>query len=186
MLPRDPEASDQEVLEALAAYAAARERDVIDRALEAARERLRMDAAYLSTITPDIQRVDRVAGDSSAMGFAAGTTLPLPETYCNQMLAGTLPNLVPDTSAEPGIAGLQVTTRVGAYVGVPIRLADGRLHGTLCAASAEPRPQFGREELRFMEVLAGILAGEIDRAEGSRAEAADRLLRRPAAGPDPD
>lgn len=186
MLPRDPEPSDQEVLDALAAYAAARERDVIERALEAARERLCMDAAYVSTITAEVQRVDQVAGDSSAMGFTRGTTLPLRETYCSRMLAGTLSNLVPDTAAEPGLAGLAVTARVGAYVGVAIRLGDGRLHGTLCAASAEPRPEFGPEELHFMEVLAGILAAEIDRTEGSRAGAAERLLHRSPATPSAD
>lgn len=182
-LDRDLKASDQEVLDALAAVAAAQERDVIARALDAARERLQMDAAYVSTITTEFQRVDQVAGNATPMGFDVGTTLPLRETYCRQMLDGSLPNLVPDTAAEPGIAGLDVTARVGAYVGVPILLADGRLHGTLCAASCEARDAFGPDELRFMEVLARIVAIEIDRSEGSRAKAADRLLHRPAAGP---
>ncbi|MEA2299821.1 MAG: hypothetical protein QOE44_356 [Solirubrobacteraceae bacterium] len=170
--------TDQDVLDALAAVAAARERDVITRALEAARERLAMDAAYVSSVTPETQRVDELVGVSAHMGFTVGTTLPLTETYCDLMLRGELPNLVPDTRVEPRVAHLSITDRVGAYIGVPIRLADGRLHGTLCCASGEARTGFGDDEVHFMEVLAGIVATEIDRSEESRAEAADRLLDR--------
>jgi GAF domain-containing protein len=175
---RDPPPSDQEVLDALAAYAAAKQRDVIARALDAARERLSMDAAFVSTITTEIQRVDQLTGDSSALGFTTGTVVPIRETYCSRMIDGQLPSLVPDTAAEPCLEGLPLTATIGAYVGVPVRLSDGRIHGTLCCASGEPRTGFGADELRFMEVLAGIVAVEIDRSEGSRAEAAERLLQR--------
>jgi GAF domain-containing protein len=176
--PPDSPTDDAEILAALAAVAAARQRDVIVRALEAARERLHMDAAYVSTITPEVQRVDQVSGDTAALGFEAGTTLPLDETYCSRMLRGELPQLVPDTSAEPCVRDLAATANIGAYVGMPIKLADGRLHGTLCCASGEPRATFGPDELHFMEVLAGIVAGEIDRSVGSLAAATDRLSHR--------
>ena len=177
----DPPPTDAEVLAALTAFAAAKERDVIARALDAARERLSMDAAFVSTITSEIQRVDEVVGDSKPLGFEKGTTLRLAETYCDKMLKGELASLVPDTSAEPILTSLAVTTNIGAYVGVPIKLADGRLHGTLCCASARPQAAFGEAELRFMQVLATIVAGEIDRTEGSLARAADRLAHRPTA-----
>jgi GAF domain-containing protein len=179
----DASAKDTEVLDALTAFAAAKQRDVIALALDAARDRLHMDAAYVSTITPEIQRVDQVAGDTSALGFTVGTTLPLEETYCSRMLTGELPQLVPDTAAEPCLANLAVTANIGAYVGIPIKLADGRLHGTLCCASGEPRNTFGPDELHFMEVLAGIVAGEIDRTEGNLAQATDRLRHHPTDPP---
>ncbi|MEA2297289.1 MAG: hypothetical protein QOF77_225 [Solirubrobacteraceae bacterium] len=180
MDPTDPApAADQEVLEALAAMTAARERDVVARALDAARERLGMDAAYLASITPESQRVDQVAGDSLPLGFEAGTALPLSETYCSRMLDGLIPNLVPDVAAEPALRGLAAAERVRAYAGVPVRLADGRLHGTLCCVAGEARSDLGPRELHFMEVLATIVAAEIDRAEDDRATAALRLLGRP-------
>lgn len=178
--PAEPDPTGQELLDALAAFAAAKERDLIARALDAARQRLHMDAAYVSTITPDLQRVDAVTGDTSPFGIGEGTTAPLAETYCSRMLSGELPNLVPDTALEPSVQGLAATAVVGAYAGVPIRLADGRLHGTLCCVSGATQPGLGADELRFMQVLAGIIATELDHTEKSRAESAARLLDRPA------
>ncbi|MGI8801904.1 MAG: GAF domain-containing protein [Solirubrobacteraceae bacterium] len=182
MATADPGSSDQEVLDALAAFAAAKERDVIARALDAARERLRMDTAYVSTVTPEIQRVDRVAGASAPLGFVAGTTAPFAQTYCSRMLTGEIPNLIPDSRADPALRDLPFTATIGSYAGVPIRLADGRVHGTLCCASGEATTTtLGPDELHFLEVLATIVAAEIDRTEGSRSEAADRLLHRSSA-----
>ncbi len=175
-------AADQEVLDALAAMAAAREREVIARALDAARQRLDMDAAFVSSVTPEIQSIDRVAGDTLPLGFDVGTTVPVTETYCTRMLAGLIPNLVPDAAAEPLLRGLAVAERVRAYAGVPIRLADGRLHGTLCCVSGEAKTNLGPGELHFMQVLATIVATEIDQAAADRATSARRLLGRP---PDP-
>jgi GAF domain-containing protein len=81
---------------------------------------------------------------------------------------------VPDTRAEPVVRDLIATRTIGAYVGVPVTLADGRVHGTLCCASSQPRGGLGNEELRFMRVLAGIIASRVDQAEGDVA----RLLAR--------
>lgn len=174
--------TDQEVLDALAAFAAAKERDVIARALDAARDRLRMDTAYVSTVTSEIQRVDQVAGASAPLGFVAGTTAPIEETFCSRMLTGEIPNLIGDARANPVLRDLAFAATIGSYAGVPIRLADGRLHGTLCCASGEATTTtLGPDELHFLEVLATIVAAEIDRTEGSRVEAADRLLHRPPA-----
>lgn len=63
------------------------------------------------------------------------------------------------------------------YIGVPVQLSDGSVHGSLCCASNEPRPDLGDTELRFMQVLAGIVAARLERAHGSMV----RLARRFAA-----
>ena len=81
---------------------------------------------------------------------------------------------MPDTRAEPVVRDLIATRTIGAYVGVPVTLADGRVHGTLCCASSQPQDGLGDEELRFMRVLAGIIASRVDQAEGDVA----RLLAR--------
>lgn len=152
---------DRETLERIAA---ARDADTIDRALTAARERLQMDAAYVSHIDSKRQRIDELSGDGSALGLSCGAEAPLEETYCARMLRGELPSVVPDTGTEPAVRGLQATERVGAYVGVAITLSDGSVHGTLCCVSSEPREQLGEEELTFMRVLAGMVADRIDRS----------------------
>ncbi|MCA1682797.1 MAG: GAF domain-containing protein [Actinobacteria bacterium] len=156
--------------EALERIAAAQEADTIDRALTAARERLQMDAAYVTSIDSETQVVNEVAGDSAAMGFGPGTVARTEDSYCSRMLSGALPNVVPDTSREPAVRDLGATSLIGSYVGVAITLADGSLHGTLCCASSEPRDHLGDEELAFMRVLAGMVANRIDRshADGPR------------------
>jgi GAF domain-containing protein len=157
---------------------AAHEQDVVDQALTAARERLCMDAAYITTIDPRQQTIEAVAGDAGALGISEGLVVPIEQTYCRHVLSGEMPSIVPDTRAEPAIRDLLATRTIAAYVGVPVRLSDGRVHGTLCCASSQPQEGLGDEELRFMQVLAGIIASRVDQAEGDVA----RLLarRRPA------
>ena len=161
----------QEVLRRLEA---AEERDVIERALAAARERLGMDAAYITTITPQAQTIESLVSDTEAFRAYEGTVTPLEETYCVRMLRGDMPNLVPDTRTEPAVQDLAATKVVGAYAGVPVRLPDGTVHGTICCVSASPVTGLGPEELRFMEVLADMVSQRLTRAQGNLA----RLLRR--------
>jgi GAF domain-containing protein len=153
--------------EALRLIEAAEERHVVEQALAAARERLGMDAAYITTIGPDAQTVERVVDNTNAFGQFEGMTVPVEESYCIRMLRGEMPNIVPDTRAEPAVRDLAATGLIGAYAGVPVRLPDGRVHGTICCVSATPIEALGAEELRFMQVLADIVAERLARAEGN-------------------
>ena len=164
-------ASDQDAIDRIAA---AVEADTVKAALEAARERLGMDVAYLTTIGPATQTIDEVSAGRSSLQLEPGQETPLEFTYCQRMLCGAMPNVVPDTSAEPAVQGLPVTRRVGSYVGVPTLLADGSVHGTLCCASADARPDLGDEELRFMQVLAGMVGARVDKVRAAAAAAAAR------------
>ena len=103
---------------------------------------------------------------------------PVEQTYCMRMLNGEIPNIVPDTRAEPAIRDLDATREFHAYVGVPVKLSDGRVHGTLCCVSREPRTGLGPEELRFMQTLAGIVATRVERARGDLARLTERFRRR--------
>jgi GAF domain-containing protein len=160
-------------LDALRRIEAAQESDVVEQALSAARERLGMDAAYLTTMDSQ-QTIEAVVGETNAP-LAAGMVIPLERTYCARMLSGEIPNVVRDTRAHPAIRDLGATRYIGAYVGVPVRLSDGRLHGTLCCVSNEPRDGIGEEELRFMQVLAAIVAARVEQAQGNLARLIERL-----------
>ena len=155
---------DRDVLEQIAA---AREADTIRMALEAARERLAMDAAYLNHLDERRQLIEEVAGETAKLGFDRGAELPLDDTYCSLMLAGKIPNLVQDTRSVPEIQDIPATKTVGAYVGVPVTLSDGTVHGTLCCASGESRQDLGDAELAFLKVLAGMVAARIERSRSS-------------------
>jgi GAF domain-containing protein len=153
----------REYLWALRQIQAARESYSIQQALTAARERLSMDAAYASTIDSDQQTIDSVVGDVGSMGLAPGIAFPLEQTYCSRMLRGEMPRVIPDTRLEPTVRDLAATREIGAYIGVPVTLSDGRVHGTLCCASHRPRAQLGSDELKFMETLADIVARLVER-----------------------
>jgi GAF domain-containing protein len=165
-----------EDVEALRRIEAAQESDVVEQALTAARERLQMEAAYVTTIDSEKQTIEAILGEMAA-SVSPGTQVPLEQTYCARMLSGEIANIVPDTHAEPALSDLWATRHIGAYVGVPVRLSDGRVHGTLCCVSREPVDGLGDAELRFMRVLASIVATRVEQAQGDFARLTERLRR---------
>jgi GAF domain-containing protein len=132
----------------------------IDDALVVVREVLGMDVAYLSSIGDDEQEILHVAGDGDDLDIHAGRVVPLIDTYCDRMLNGRIGNLVADAAEEPELASV---AGPASYVGVPLELHDGSVCGTLCAASGQPRPDLAERDVRFMRVLARVLAAELDR-----------------------
>lgn len=93
-----------EYAEAVRQIRVAREGDVIDRALSAAREQLGMDAAYIATVDSREQTIEAMIGTTNADALVEGAVIPVAQTYCARMLNGTIPHIVPNTEAEPGWA----------------------------------------------------------------------------------
>jgi signal transduction histidine kinase len=141
--------------------------ETIESTLDAAREGLDMDIAYLARFTDDEQVFQALAGDSASFELREGEAMPLGDSYCQRMVDGRIGSVVAETAAEPEVANLALTERagIGAYVGVPVRFSDGRLYGTFCCLSHAPDPEIGERELRFMRMLARIVAGELERQE---------------------
>ena len=50
---------------------------------------------------------------------------------------------MPDTRTHSALRELAVTREFGSYVGVPVTLSDGRVHGTLCCVSRNARAGAG-------------------------------------------
>jgi len=164
-----------EYAEAIDRIEAAQESDVVERALAAARERLGMDAAYVTTIDPHVQTLHAIVGEADIVNTYQGAVIPVEHTFCQRMLNGEIPNVVPDTRAEPAMRDLEATHEFGAYIGVPVRLSDGAVHGTLCCVSREAKFDIGSEDLRFMQVLAGIIAARVEQARGDMARLTERF-----------
>lgn len=161
--------------EAIQQIEAAQESDVVAQALAAAQERLGMDASYITEIDSRNQTIHGMFGDADIVSRYQGTVFPVEQTFCMRMLSGAIPSAVPDTRAEPAISGLDATREFHAYVGVPVKLSDGRVHGTLCCVSRETRPGLGPDEVRFMEVLASIVASRVERVHGDLARLTERF-----------
>jgi GAF domain-containing protein len=110
-------------------------------ALRAIREMLGMDVAYLSEIVDEDMVLRDLEGDGASFRLALEGSLPREHTYCQRMLDGRIPNLIPDVRADDRTASLPITKggNVGAFATVPVTFADGRVYGTLCAASHDAK-----------------------------------------------
>ena len=143
------------------------QRPSVAHALEAMREFLGMDVAYTSQIIGDQMALRSLDGDGESFYMAEGRSLPFDQTYCQRVLAGRLPHVNPDIRGDPRAASMPITeiADIGAFTSVPLQFSDGRLYGTLCAASHDAMPMLGYRELQFLHVFARIVADQLERDE---------------------
>jgi EAL domain-containing protein (putative c-di-GMP-specific phosphodiesterase class I) len=155
---------------------------IVARSLEAVRQHLGMEVAYISEFVGN----DSVFRVVDAPGLEAliqpGDSRSLDDVYCRHILAGRLPELIPDTSAIPLAAGMPITRAIpiGSHVSVPIRLADGSVYGMFCCLSPQTNSSLNVRDLQVMRAFADIAADEIrrERQAGAETEAMRVRLRR--------
>lgn len=137
---------------------------VIEQALATVRTHLNMEVAYLSEF---------VAGRSvfravDAPGFEAlahvGASVLLQDGYCQHILDGRLPELIPDTADEALAVAMPITQAVpiGSHVSIPIRRPDGTPFGMFCCLSTKPNRTLNDRDLHVMRVFGDLAAREID------------------------
>jgi EAL domain-containing protein (putative c-di-GMP-specific phosphodiesterase class I) len=152
--------------------------DILDRLVQTVRVQMNMEVAFISRIEGDEFEFRNVAISGSDVDVAAGVVIPLGATHCQLVVESDGPVLLADAATDERSAHLVSTTVVGArsYIGVPVRLADGNLYGTLCCMSSEPSKTLSDRDIRFMSVLADVVASEIEFHE--RQSIGERNLRR--------
>jgi hypothetical protein len=167
MLGPRPEVSDVSSTDVATNLSELAQRPSVELALEAMREFLGMDVAYTSEIVGDQMALRVVDGDTESFHIGQGLSLPLDQTYCQRVLTGRLPNVNPDIRGDDRAASMPITEicDVGAFTSVPLRFSDGRVYGTLCAASHDAMPTLGYRELQFLHVFARIVADQLERGE---------------------
>jgi EAL domain-containing protein (putative c-di-GMP-specific phosphodiesterase class I) len=140
--------------------------EAIERILSLARAALDMDVAVVGAFDGDFV-VQAVDGESEWFDLEVGARIPVEQTYHRRMAQGDLPSLVHDVAADARTADLPMTREsgIGAYVAVPIRLWDGTLYGTLSCLSRSPEPSLNVRDVRFLRVLAEIVADQVDREQ---------------------
>ena len=134
--------------------------------LAAVREALGMEVAFVSQLL-ERRRVFKVVS-TSGQGPApiqVGHSDPLLDTYCMYVLQGRLPPVIRDIrSAGHAAALLPITERlgIGCYVSAPVVLPDGRLFGTLCCFSRQPRPDLVDDDGQALAEVARAIAAAVD------------------------
>jgi EAL domain-containing protein (putative c-di-GMP-specific phosphodiesterase class I) len=137
------------------------------RVLDLARTHLGMDVAWASRFVGAEQVFTGFSADTGVPLPPQDSTMPLANSYCVRVLDGRLPAVIPDTGANLISRELPMTRDlgIGAYVGAPIRLSDGRVDGMLCAVSSGPRPELSGRDRGVLDMLAQLLADITDRNE---------------------
>jgi EAL domain-containing protein (putative c-di-GMP-specific phosphodiesterase class I) len=138
-------------------------RAFIDKILHAVRLHLGMDVAFVSRFRNN-ERVFTHVDSVSSGPLKQGDVMPLEDGYCSRITRGELPELMADTSMISGAQALPETANVpiGAHIGVPICLENGRLYGTFCCFSYKPDLTLSERDLEIVRVFAELIADKID------------------------
>lgn len=146
-----------------------------ERLVALAQEQLGLSATMLTEFQAGTPVIRQVAGDADAFGMRPGLEISLSETYFARIAEGGGPQVVRDAQRERRgrTSALAGRAEVGAYVGVPVILPNGDLYGTLCCLSRRAEPGLGAGDGRTLQILAGILAEELELV--GRTERAHRL-----------
>jgi EAL domain-containing protein (putative c-di-GMP-specific phosphodiesterase class I) len=135
----------------------------LDRVSALVQRHLELDLVYVTEVRDGVLVLRAWAGDAAPAAAAVGAELPAQGTYSRLLLDGTLPGVIPDTGSQRGGADVPtVRGGVGAFLGVPLRLSDGSLYGTLCGIKHRPDHSLGARDERFMRMLAELVVGDLD------------------------
>jgi EAL domain-containing protein (putative c-di-GMP-specific phosphodiesterase class I) len=123
--------------------------------LRTATESLGMSLSFLSRMDGTTQTLE-VVESSIPFVFKDGSTQPQDSSFCQAILDGRLPAVIPDVAALPEARRLPAARfpRIRSYVSVPVRLSDGTLYGTFCAAGFTSDRDLAERDRALMEVLA--------------------------------
>jgi DNA-binding NarL/FixJ family response regulator/signal transduction histidine kinase len=112
------------------------------------------------------------ACDRVGLGIQTPISVPRRDTFCDAVLASLSPLIVRDADADPHWRQLPGKRLVGtrSYISVPILLGDGRVFGTLCAHDRRVL-DLGQSEIDAMQVLARMIASQLERDEALQREA---------------
>ena len=154
----------REAVDGLAAVATTSPDAIVERALGIARELLGMDIGYIAEFKDGKQVYAGVEGDGDSFGMSTGGSYPLEGSYCRRMTLGRIGNIVPDARTAPETKDLELTAlaNIGSYIGVPIQFSDGTLYGTICCASHDAHAELDDRDVKFMQVLARVVGGELE------------------------
>jgi EAL domain-containing protein (putative c-di-GMP-specific phosphodiesterase class I) len=123
--------------------------------LRTARTSLGMGMAFLSRFDGQIQHLEVVDSDLPQL-FKDKVTQDRATSFCQNILDGNLPDLMPDVRDFPEAMKLPAAKipRLRSYLSVPITLSDGSLYGTFCVAGFSPNKDLQKRDRALVEVLA--------------------------------
>ena len=146
--------------------------------LRTAKESLQISVAFLTRMDGTTQHLE-VVESSVPFLFKEGATQKQKTTFCQAILDGKLPAVLPDVKQFPLAMSLPAARipRIRSYVSVPVILSDGSLYGTFCAAGLTSDKGLTKRDKSLMDVLAHAAAVIIEPGIRSR-ERAEEIEQR--------
>ena len=129
---------------------------------EARAHALGLSLTFLSRLDGQTQHLEVV--ESSIPLFRDGQTQPQSTSFCQAILDGRLPPVIPDVAKLPEAMRLPAARfpRIRSYVAVPVTLSDGSLYGTFCAAGFSKDRGLVERDRALLEVLSSAAATIIE------------------------
>ena len=161
-----PTTDAEQLLRALAAMGrikAPTMRETIGLKLQCLMNLLDVPSAFVSSLTST--SMDIIASeDRDGCGIPDDGVVPIEGTFCQYVKVTGKPVVIPDAANDPRVADVSTRHdfRIAAYAGVPLRLNDGTLHGSLCALDTKARP-FSETQILVMEILALEISAALER-----------------------
>jgi EAL domain-containing protein (putative c-di-GMP-specific phosphodiesterase class I) len=160
-------------------------RSAIRQALASLRAHLGMEVAYVSEFVGDESVFREVDAPGLEAVIKPGDSRSLDDVYCRHILAGRLPELIPDTSQNDFCQTLPITTQshIGAHMSVPIKMGDGSVYGMFCCLSFTPNRTLNERDLQMMRVFADMTAQqlsherEVEQSIHAKRESIENALR---------
>lgn len=135
----------------------------LQRALAAVRTHLGLQVAYISEFDGNDSVFRVVDAPGLEHLISPGDRRSLDDVYCRHILAGRLPEMMPDTAAEPIAMSMPITAAIpiGAHVSVPLTMANGEIYGMFCCLGPAADPSLNARDLATMRTFAELAAFEI-------------------------
>jgi EAL domain-containing protein (putative c-di-GMP-specific phosphodiesterase class I) len=154
--------------------------------LSTAKRALGLSVAFLARMDGTTQTLE-VVESSIPFVFREGATQRQDTTFCQAILDGKLPAVIPDVTKFPEAMKLPAARipRIRSYVSVPVVLSDGSLYGTFCAAGLTSDRDLTKRDRSLMDVLARAASMVIEpevREQTRRRDIEGRLLPLMSAG----
>jgi hypothetical protein len=141
------------------------------------RDLLQLEVVFVSEVVEGRRVFRYIESQDGTARIQPGQSAPLEQTICQRILDGRMPNLVRDVNALREAQGLpRVFEGMGTHIGVPVRMADGRLYGMLCGFNMSGVTELDERDVRRLEVAAGAAARLLASADGREHTPSDPAL----------
>jgi len=139
--------------------------EMLTEALHSVRTHLGMDVAFISEFRGGMRVFRYLDGNFVPLKLSVGSAGPLEDSYCQRVVDGRLPELIPDAALLPEALALPVTRElpVGAHLSVPLRFSDGRLYGTFCCFSTTADGTLNERDLNTLRLFAEFAGRLLER-----------------------